>query len=777
MNQTKEHLPENPFKPEFESDFETFHQQYSKILKKSQSNHVDGQLLISCQSLLEQVIQNRGMGDFESLIQDLKKLDLDIMTVLNKNLDDKELICTEAKAPVSDDNINAIESIIIGFQDKWNLCGDVPPRQKPAIESKFEAAIESLHKQYDLYHQHEMEQNLILKEKICLEAEEVSLSKDWKVSGDKLIDLEKKWKKTGPVPGNISKSIWDRFQLAINTHYQNRNEYFSQLEHLKVQNLQLKEKFCEEAEVICESDDWPDAEDKLSQLEQDWKKVGAVPMGDSDAIWKRFQAAIDRFYLRRTQYFEEHQEELVSNLKKKEELCVNAEALTNPENWKKAETEINKLQEEWKTIGHVQMNLKDDIWKRFRLALNTFYNNRKIYFKSRENEWQSLLDKKELLCVEIESIYESDEWDKTETRIKELQTEWKNIGYVPNEMSDAIWKRFQLGANSFFQRRNEFRDQQKLENLAQKEDLCRQAEALIESTDWKETAETYKELQSKWKKIGFIPREKSDMVWKRFRSAADTFFNNREKYYDELNPEWRENLKLKEALCKKAEKLRYTKYFDTTEAKFKSLQEKWDEVGDLPDEISEAIKSRFTSSLNIFEKRLKVYREETEKGFYKNLEIKEELCKQVEELSLTGDISKSMDAAKELQKKWKETGPVPWKFSDKIWGRFHDTCDRIFRVGRAEMQTKHLEWKKNLSNVIFTRKEQRERLLDSIYRDEHYLENISKPNQYGQDDWKQKLLEITKGDKKAEVEERINSKKLRLEKLDKSIKDMEKKSK
>mgnify|MGYP006432422901 FL=1 len=193
MNQTKEHLPENPFKPEFESDFETFHQQYSKILKKSQSNHVDGQLLISCQSLLEQVIQNRGMGDFESLIQDLKKLDLDIMTVLNKNLDDKELICTEAKAPVSDDNINAIESIIIGFQDKWNLCGDVPPRQKPAIESKFEAAIESLHKQYDLYHQHEMEQNLILKEKICLEAEEVSLSKDWKVSGDKLIDLEKKF--------------------------------------------------------------------------------------------------------------------------------------------------------------------------------------------------------------------------------------------------------------------------------------------------------------------------------------------------------------------------------------------------------------------------------------------------------------------------------------------------------------------------------------------------------------------------------------------------------
>ena len=449
--------------------------------------------------------------------------------------------------------------------------------------------------------------------KLCDKAEKISQSNDWKTSGEKLVNLEKKWKKIGAVPHDKKDVIWERFQEALRTYYQRRNEYFSEFEQKKRQNLMLKEKFCEEAEIVSESEDWYDAEDKLTQLEADWKVVGPVPNDQKDEIWDRFQNAVNHFYARRTQYFEERQEELAANLADKVILCEKAESLKDTENWKVADEEINKLQSEWKIIGHVPLNEKDEIWKRFRKAIVAFYEARKLFFKQREEEWKALMELKEKVCIEAEDICESDNIEETESRIKELQAEWKNIGYVPHDMSSDLWARFQSATNRFFEKRNEQFEHQKVENLARKEDLCRQAEALADSTDWTDTAEKFKSFQKEWKEIGIVPREKSNVIWRRFRKAADSFFDNRKAYFDETDPGWQERLSQKEDICKKAENLRYSHKFDTVEEQFKELIKTWESISPLPNELNEAVENRFQSSIAIFQKRLNAYREEKEK--------------------------------------------------------------------------------------------------------------------------------------------------------------------
>ena len=777
MNENKDHLTNLTPDAESESDIETYHHQFTKIQKKVLSQGASSELLTLIQPLLEQVIAHQGLGDFDDLIQDIRSVGAEILQVLNQSLKRKERICHEAEQPIEPDQFSQIGNRIIELKSGWSEIGDVPPGDLKKIENRFDKALNAVGSLQEQYHTSILQDNLKQKLALCNKAEKISLSNDWKASGDKLVNLEKKWKKIGPVPGDRSEDIWERFQNAITTYFHRRNEYFSEIEQMKRQNLILKEKFCEEAELVSDSDDWYEAEDKLSQLEEDWKTVGPVPNEQKDEIWQRFQQALEHFYARRMQYFEERKEELDNNLGKKEALCEKAETLTDTENWKDAEDQLIQYQTEWKNIGHVPLPDRDVIWKRFRKAISVFYEARKKYYKIREDEWQALLALKEKVCVEAESICDSPNIEETEARIKELQNEWKIIGYVPREMSEPVWVRFQAATHRFFHNRNQFFTQQKIENLARKEDLCRQAESLADSTEWAKAAIRLKELQREWKQVGMVPRDKSDTIWKRFRMAADTFFNRRSAYFEEIDPGWKDRLTQKEGLCKKAEKLRYSHHFNTAEDQVEALEKTWESSPPLPAEINEAVENRFRAAVGIFRKRLTTYREETEKGYYQNLKEKEKLCDATEALPLTGDLKNSVAEVKILQEKWKQIGAVPWSENQAIWDRFKLAVNRVYRIAREEQKSRYLEWKNNLKTVVETREEQLGKLKASIERDEKNLKSANRSDSQIQDDWKAKLIEITQSDKKSEITERLQSKKERLEKLENSIVKMKKKLK
>jgi len=220
------------------------------------------------------------------------------------------------------------------------------------------------------------------------------------------------------------------------------------------------------------------------------------------------------------------------------------------------------------------------------------------------------LRRKEALAAKAEELSPSSEWKETAEAIKALQAEWKTVGPVPQERSQELWQRFRKAGNSFFERLQEHRkelSQGSEENLHRKEELCVRAEELSTSTDWKNAAEAIKALQAEWKTVGPVPREQADAVWKRFRKAADVFFERRKEHSDALRKEQEENLRRKEALVARAEEHSKSTQWKATVQAIKELQAEWRTVGPAPSNKAEGVWRRFRAAIDLFFERQAAY--------------------------------------------------------------------------------------------------------------------------------------------------------------------------
>jgi hypothetical protein len=218
-----------------------------------------------------------------------------------------------------------------------------------------------------------------------------------------------------------------------------------------------------------------------------------------------------------------------ANVQVQEELCTKMEALipiadNEPE---KAATEMRALQEKWKSVAAAPRSQAETLWTRFKTAQDQVYEKCKDFFAQQAAERQENLKKKEALVARAESMADSTDWVRTAEAIKQLQAEWKSIGPVTRGHEKAVWERFRTACDKFFTRRQEDLKERKhewSENLAKKEALIAEAEQLAQSTEWEKSAARIKQLQAEWKKIGPVRKNKSEVVWQRFRAACDTFF-------------------------------------------------------------------------------------------------------------------------------------------------------------------------------------------------------------------------------------------------------------
>jgi hypothetical protein len=232
------------------------------------------------------------------------------------------------------------------------------------------------------------------------------------------------------------------------------------------------------------------------------------------------------------------QEQLAENLRRKEELAVKAEALTDSTEWKSTSEAIKALQVEWKTIGPVPQERSQELWQRFRKAGNTFFERLQEHRKESSQGSEENLRLKEALVARAEELSQSIDWKGTAEAIKALQAEWKTVGPAPREQADAVWKRFRKAADVFFDRRKEHSDalrKEQEENLRLKEALVVRAEELSQSTQWKVTVQAIKELQAEWRTVGPAPSNKAEGVWRRFRAAIDLFFERQSAYFAQRN--------------------------------------------------------------------------------------------------------------------------------------------------------------------------------------------------------------------------------------------------
>lgn len=276
------------------------------------------------------------------------------------------------------------------------------------------------------------------------------------------------------------------------------------------------------AEALVESTEWKATSEAFRTMQEELRAVGAAGKELDDPLWERFRAARAAFHERRTAFFAERQKAWEESKTKKEALAAEAEALAVVDDFKDKSSRARSMMDDWKAAGFAGREAEDELWPRFRGALDKFYERRGAYYE--ENK-----AKKEALVTQAEDIAESTDWKTTAEALRRLMEEWKTLGSAGREHDDPLWTRFRGAQQKFYDGRSSAfaeRETAHKENIRIKEDLCEQAESIALREDMRGAIQDVIALQSSWKTVGFIPREKSDELWQRFKRACDAVFSH-----------------------------------------------------------------------------------------------------------------------------------------------------------------------------------------------------------------------------------------------------------
>ena len=390
-----------------------------------------------------------------------------------------------------------------------------------------------------------------------------------------------------PTPDPLEEEMKNAMSVIKNK----RNELAAEVEKQKEMNLQVKLSIIEELKDLLESpEDANKNYTEFKRLQQQWNEVKLVPQASVNELWKNYQLYVEKFYdlLKLNNEFREY--DFKKNLEIKTHLCEAAEKLAEETDVVSAFHQLQKLHQEFRETGPVAKELREEIWARFKAASTAVNRRHQQHFDALKEAEQQNLDQKTVICEIIEGIDYNEltnfaAWDAKTQEIIALQNKWKTIGYAPQKMNVKIFERFRAACDAFFNKKAEFFKAVKEnmnENLEKKRALCEKAEALKDSTDWKATADTLVKLQKEWKTIGPVAKKHSDVIWKRFITACDYFFEQKNKATSSQRSVETENMEKKKALIEKLSAI--DESMDTEEAStlVRDLMKEWNSIGHVP---------------------------------------------------------------------------------------------------------------------------------------------------------------------------------------------------
>lgn len=392
-----------------------------------------------------------------------------------------------------------------------------------------------------------------------------------------------------------------------------RAEFNAEQEAIKQANLDKKNKIIEEIKSISQDTDNINRQfPHVQQLQQEFKAIGEVPSTSTTEVWKDYQAAIENFYDLLKINKELRDYDFKKNLEIKQQLCEQAEALDEETDVIAAFKTLQALHDKWRETGPVAKEIREQLWARFKAASAVINKKHQAFFEERKASEKENADAKTALCEQIEKIdteplktYAA--WDEATKQIIALQEEWKKLGFASRKVNTALYNRFRKSCDEFFAQKATFFKSMKEElaaNLAKKTELCEKAEALKDSTDWKETSDALIALQKEWKTIGPVVKRHSDAVWKRFITACDYFFEQKKKNTSSQRSVEHENLKAKKELIAQINAILDTDD-DSQEApqKIRDLMAKWQAIGHVPFKEKDKIYAAYKEAIDkAFEK-------------------------------------------------------------------------------------------------------------------------------------------------------------------------------
>ncbi|MCQ2322372.1 MAG: DUF349 domain-containing protein [Bacteroidales bacterium] len=403
-----------------------------------------------------------------------------------------------------------------------------------------------------------------------------------------------------------------RFKAAFNIYKVNKAKYNEIIEQQKVENHKLKLAILEELKQLISSEETlKKTYDDFNALQERWKSIGQVPASEITNLWNTYHFLVEKFYDKVKINRELRDLDLKKNLEAKISLCEKAEELLVEKSMTKSFKLLQKYHDEWKEIGPVPQDKKDEVWERFKLTTDKINQIRREHYAKIEEEQKANYEAKVAICEKIEDIINEqvasiNAYQKKSNEVNELFKLWKQVGPIQKKQSDEIWNRFKTSMNTFFEAKKDFFSKlkvQQMENYNKKLQICVEVENLVDSTEWKKTTDTIKKLQEEWKAIGPVPKRHSDKVWKRFRSACDEFFKNKAEHFSGIKGEEENNLKAKQEIVERIKAFELQKDRNANMEAIKGFQREWMAIGHVPMKLKDALQNEYRGLIDgLFDK-------------------------------------------------------------------------------------------------------------------------------------------------------------------------------
>ncbi len=379
----------------------------------------------------------------------------------------------------------------------------------------------------------EKQQNLKRKQEIIERIKALAATPEDADKGyNEVKELQAEWKELKAVPAENATELWKNYQLYTEQFYDQLRLNHEMRAYDFKKNLEIKTHLCEAAEKLADVEDPISAFHQLQKLHQEYRETGPVAKELRDEIWKRFKDASTVINKRHQDHFEAIKAKEEENLAKKTELCQQVEALEfdglkTYAQWEEMTKQVLAIQAEWKTVGFTPRKVNAEIFERFRMACDRFFQAKTAYFKANREKLNANLTAKNALIEKAEALKDSTDWGATTNKFVELQKEWKAIGPVAHKVSDAIWKRFNDACNYFFEQKNAANAGQRKEeeaNLELKKGVIAELERLVENAS-DDLLKSVRELQARWNEIGHVPYSKKEKMYRRYRELCDKIYD------------------------------------------------------------------------------------------------------------------------------------------------------------------------------------------------------------------------------------------------------------
>lgn len=401
--------------------------------------------------------------ELKELFKRYRRLKAELNRKLEKdkelNLEKKHAIIEELKELITkDESIGETFKVFKDLQNRWKDIGQVPQQKLKDLWSTYNHHVEKF---YDFININkelrdlDLKKNLEIKTDLCDKAENLAEENSVVTAFKTLQKYHNQWREIGPVPNENRDAIWERFKEATRIINKKHQDYFKNLKDEQKNNLERKEKLCEQAEGIVSKDlklhkEWIEQTEAIIALQKEWRTIGFAPKKDNNKIYSRFRNACDSFFGKKRDFYVQNKEVQEENYKKKVSLCEKAESMKDSTDWKKTTKDLIELQKTWKEVGPVSRKQSDKIWRRFRAACDFFFNKKSDYYSNIDQEYEKNLKLKQELVEKIKNFKFTDDPNHNFELLKNMHEEFSEIGFVPYKFKDKVQNEFRDELNKQF---------------------------------------------------------------------------------------------------------------------------------------------------------------------------------------------------------------------------------------------------------------------------------------------------------------------------------------